>query len=124
MANPDTEQLLLALEHKLHQPESRSDTEILDKLLDDSFVEFGASGKVFTKREIISSLVNDPELNVIVEDEKVRCIENNVFLVTYRTRNMALGVRRASNRSSIWKKTNEGWKMVFHQGTVIDGTEK
>ena len=108
----------------MHQPESRSDTEFLDKLLDDSFVEFGASGKVFTKREIISSLVNDPELGVIVEDEKVRCIENNVFLVTYRSKNMALGVRRTSNRSSIWKKTNEGWKMVFHQGTVVDGTEK
>jgi hypothetical protein len=40
-----------------------------------------------------------------------------VVLLTYVSES---GDRR-SNRSSIWRKTPGGWRLYFHQGTMIPG---
>jgi hypothetical protein len=28
--------------------------------------------------------------------------------------------KRRTRRSTIWKRTLDGWKIVFHQGTIVD----
>jgi hypothetical protein len=42
-------------------------------------------------------------------------VSDGVVLVTYVSDH---GNRRC-NRSSIWRRTNEGWQCFFHQGTPI-----
>ncbi len=41
------------LEVALHQPEVRSDASRLDELLHDSFVEFGRSGRSYSKADLL-----------------------------------------------------------------------
>jgi hypothetical protein len=55
-------------------------------------------------------------------------ISADAVLLTYRTERLADGKPpRHVLRSSIWKRTDAGWKMLFHQGTPTDAcsqTEK
>jgi hypothetical protein len=44
------------LEERLLRPDVRSSAEQLDKLLADEFIEFGSSGRVFNKEQIIGTL--------------------------------------------------------------------
>jgi hypothetical protein len=48
--------LLRGLEEELLKPEVRRSADRLSHLLADEFVEFGSSGRIFDKRQIIESL--------------------------------------------------------------------
>ncbi|HEY9112631.1 MAG TPA: hypothetical protein VIM92_12770 [Rhodanobacteraceae bacterium] len=39
----------------------------------------------------------------------------DVYLLTYTLRQGA----RLTQRSTIWRRVGEDWKIVFHQGTVV-----
>jgi len=101
-----------SLEEQLLDCNVRASAERLDLLIADHFIEFGASGRVYTKPEIIATLQADPSLGPgvpIVKDFESRELAPNVVLATYRC--------GQSLRSSIWKHDEAGWRMVFHQGT-------
>jgi hypothetical protein len=103
----------LALETALHKREVRSSAEHLSRLLADDFIEFGSSGRVFSKSAIIQSLSQEEgELSVSVEDFAASELAADVVLVTYLANKQTL-------RSSIWKKIGGRWQMIFHQGTRI-----
>jgi hypothetical protein len=38
-----------------------------------------------------------------------------------RLEERTLDPRAASLRSSLWRRDEEGWRMVFHQGTPVPG---
>jgi len=111
---------IISLERRLHRPEIRSSRPELDQLLSDDFQEFGASGKVYGKNEIINFLLDDPGLELKVENEVVKLVAPTVCLVTYTSVKSVGDSCTRSNRSSIWKWSDEAWKMVFHQGTRIE----
>ena len=98
------------LETSLHKKQTRNSPEAVSRLLADDFVEFGSSGRVWNKSSIIESLRKETEdLQVAVEDFKVRELSAEVMLVTYKT--------STSLRSSIWIRLEDRWQMIFHQGT-------
>jgi hypothetical protein len=115
--------LLCELEKKLHRAEIRASADEVAGLLADEFFEFGASGTVWTRQQVIEGLPRDQKTQSEGElggsDFSVHWLAEGVALVTYR------GTRRIPSetkehhylRSSIWKLINGQWRMAFHQGT-------
>lgn len=103
-----------ASELALLDPSVRRDKDRVAAFLDDEFIEFGASGRVYTKPEILAFLSEERSLQPTVADMKTTFIAPDIALVTYRI----LG-KRESLRSSLWRKRDGQWRMVFHQGTLV-----
>ena len=117
----EREDRLFELEQRLAQVGRRLSAEDAGSLIAEDFVEFGASGKVWSKAEIIAAMSQWAPIERIVEDFRVRELSASICLVTYKV----IGVtkdRQASPfslRSSIWRYTGERWQIVFHQGTNV-----
>jgi len=44
-----------------------------------------------------------------------RRLAEDLYLLTYTL----LQVERTTRRATIWQRTQSGWKIVFHQGTIV-----
>ena len=91
-------------------------------LLDDDFVEFGRSGAVHTKAETAAALIAADEAArwaADLADLATRFLSADLALVTYVSfRRYDDGRKdRRSLRSSVWRRRDGQWRMVFHQGT-------
>lgn len=111
---------LRRLEQTLLDAAVRRDGDRLRQLLADDFLEFGSSGRIFTRKSIIDLLAT--ELNFHppnIEDFQCNWLSEKVALVTYRTVRIDAksGERLSSLRSSIWTRHEGEWRMRFHQGT-------
>jgi hypothetical protein len=115
--------LLRRLEEELLKPEVRHSPDQVGDLLSDDFVEFGSSGGVFNKQQVIEALEQegppDPSIRLSLVDFVARGLASDVILVTYRIiQEGGPGTSQESRlRSSIWKLIEGRWQMVFHQGT-------
>jgi hypothetical protein len=99
-------------------PEVRGSADQLEELLDPDFAEIGKSGRVWTRGEIIAALVDDtdPEQHSITcRDMSGRLVGPGFVLLTYVTQ---VEGRRA-RRSSLWRQSMKGWRVLHHQGTPI-----
>lgn len=119
MGNDNIKNLLLELEEMLMMPVIRRSPEEVSKLLADEFIEFGASGKVWTKEQIIEELQNEPEIKFTISDFDVRELAPDIMLARYRVKSQLVDDNKVGHslRSSIWKQIDGHWQMVFHQGT-------
>lgn len=107
------------LEARLLSAETRSDPASLMALLTDDFVEFGASGNVWKKAQVLSDLQNEVFVARTISDFKVTVLADGVILATYLCRSASAEGHARSLRSSIWRRHLDSWQMVFHQGTRI-----
>lgn len=105
--------LVLALERELQTPACRSDPARLEELLAPEYIEFGASGQVWSRTEIIAELAGEDGGVIEVHDLEAREVSDDVVLVLWRSR-MA---DRQALRSSLWHREPSGWRLVHHQGT-------
>lgn len=109
-------------ELRLLQPDVRSSPALLGELLHPGFREFGASGRSWDRTSIIESLVagEDPGPRPVVVSrmEGVR-IAPDVVHLTFDTEDNG----RRVHRSSLWRRTDDGWQMYFHQGTPFSAGE-
>jgi hypothetical protein len=114
------EQQLRELEERLLQSEVRKSSDDVAGLLADDYIEFGASGRVFNKQQIIESLLAEPEIRRSLDAFKTLPLAPGVVMATYRAvRHGVPGVEPTfSLRSSIWKLIDDRWQMIFHQGTL------
>jgi hypothetical protein len=103
------EQQIRALEELLLTPAVRASRFELESLLSDQFVEFGSSGRVYSKAEMIEALIASPGCTATVSDFRVLALAANVMLATYRSEHAL--------RSSLWRREGNDWRMIFHQGT-------
>jgi hypothetical protein len=119
-AAPTLDAQLRHLEEQLLQPEVRGSTERLAALLAEDFVEFGSSGRVFNKSQIIAALADEIPAKRSLSEFEARMLSDDVALVTYRaTRRSKPGTGAVHTlRSSVWRRSNGQWQMVFHQGTL------
>jgi hypothetical protein len=117
--DPQLEQHLRDLEEQLLQSQVRTCAEKVRALLADEFVEFGASGRVWNKEEIVEALKSEAPCRRSMADFSVRGLVPDAALVTYRaTRYYDSGESPIQTlRSSIWRLIDDRWQMVFHQGT-------
>lgn len=116
--------LVESLERRLLDPESRELGQAFNELLDDAFFEIGRSGRVFDKEAILKSETNSGK--PIVEIDSVRCryLSDNTILMNYRSWRVNCADSAKSLRTSIWQRSNQSWRLVFHQGTPTELKEE
>ncbi|MEV0746598.1 DUF4440 domain-containing protein [Streptomyces sp. NBC_01220] len=105
-------------ELRLLDPGVRASPDEVTALLDPEFTEFGASGRRYDRTSIlaVTSAVDesDPEPSAVTGMAGVLLAPGLVHLTYTSERN---GSR--FRRSSLWRRSDSGWRMYFHQGTPV-----
>jgi hypothetical protein len=109
------ERQLQELELGLLRPSVRKSQQV-GELLAEGFLEFGSSGRTFTKEQIIAALQAEGTTHCTAAEFRVQLLAPNVALVTYHAhRHTEPPVYTL--RSSVWVHRQGRWQMLFHQGT-------
>jgi hypothetical protein len=103
-----------------HRPEFGHTRQDYENMMDPEFWEVGASGKIYSRKFVLNTLAArapDPsETSWNVSDFQAREIAENLYLATYT---LAQGAR-ITRRATLWRKTPAGWKILYHQGTMVE----
>jgi hypothetical protein len=114
-------QAVVELELQLQKPEVRAEPADVEALLHPGFSEFGASGRRWGRPEMIAALAAEQPVGeepVIITTEMTGTrLADDVIHLTYASQRAG----RRALRSSIWLRTPDGWRVYFHQGTLIRG---
>ena len=100
--------------------ESRFDLAFQEQRFASDFVEFGRSGRTYTREQIIRVDTSPIQAKLPLPNLKVRVLDVNTVQITYDSEATYGGVVEHAHRSSIWSRTAGGWVMRFHQGTPYD----
>lgn len=114
-------ELLLAehicgLEEQLLSNEVRMNPEAISRLIMDDFLEFGSSGRVWKKQDMMGE-DGAGAVSMTLSGFELHRLSEEAVLATYKTFNEETG--RHCLRSSIWKLSDGRWQMFFHQGTPL-----
>lgn len=114
------------IDHIINQEKRLLDRTKLQKnlslLIDDEFIEIGSSATHYNKTDVIQWLSIEDQSIRTGTDFLARSLANNLVLLTYTSHIQdapGAPVKKAL-RSSIWRKQNDIWQMVFHQGTPMN----
>ncbi|HZD49036.1 MAG TPA: nuclear transport factor 2 family protein [Silvibacterium sp.] len=119
----DIAETLRRCEEKLFESSVRKNAEIVASMLADEFQEFGSSGQVYSKDQIIAELQSESPRSITMQGFRAQLLSNEIALVTYRSRRIEHDGAAAESptaeflRSSIWVLRDNQWKVLFHQGT-------
>lgn len=117
----DLKTIIYDLETSLLKSEIRSSASDLDLLLADDFREFGSSGEIYDKKLIVERLPKDTQISPVeflVSDFQIKELAENIILATFKTdKTLSDKSHVVALRTSIWRKNNNNWQMIFHQGT-------
>ncbi|WP_237104705.1 DUF4440 domain-containing protein [Nonomuraea sp. MG754425] len=109
-------------ELRLLDPEVRASPALVRELLDPEFTEIGASGRRWDAESILtvtSAGSVSPESPVKVSEMSGVVLAPGIVHLTYFADNQG----RRAWRSSLWRLTETGWRVCFHQGTLSDHPE-
>lgn len=117
----DIEQHLKELELELLRPDVRRSPELLSSLLAEDFREFGSSGRIFGRNEIVQVLQTESLSQFSISEFRAKIVGDGIALVTYRVtqRRESDTSETVSLRSSLWVRQDSQWHMLFHQGTKV-----
>ncbi|AVV47837.1 DUF4440 domain-containing protein [Streptomyces sp. P3] len=104
-------------ELRLLDPEVRASPARVLELLDPEFTEIGASGRRWDVESILTVTSGgsvSPESPVKVSEMSGAVLAPGIVHLTYFADNQG----RRAWRSSLWRLTETGWRMYFHQGTL------
>jgi hypothetical protein len=109
-----------------HRPEFGTSRADFEKMTTDDFWEVGASGRRYSRAVVLDELEkrfavpHDAEKADVWETMDFRCqkLAPEVYLLTYT---LVQDHKRRTRRSTIWHRTDDGLKIVYHQGTVVQG---
>jgi hypothetical protein len=112
-----------------HRPELGTSRADFERMTDEEFWEIGASGRRYSRKFVLDELekrFSGPYAEAW-ETREFHCrrLGQDVYLLTYTLiQDMAgdsgLEKTRVTRRSTIWRRAGDGWKIVFHQGTVVE----
>ncbi|MDA8111872.1 MAG: DUF4440 domain-containing protein, partial [Nitrospiraceae bacterium] len=116
----DEEEYLRKLEESLWLPEIRFSQEKMEEILADDFFEFGSSGRIYDKHVTIQTLPREIGAKFPLPDFSARLLSSSVALLTYQSiLSGPDGNFRHAPRSSVWIRTDRGWRLIFHQRIPI-----
>ncbi len=111
---------LAAREPIFHRPEFGTSRSDFDAMMVDDFWEVGASGQVYSRAQVLDILEQRHRAPVAedfeVSDFACRPVGADTWLVTYRLLQQG---NRCTRRSTLWRRAADGWKIVYHQGTLV-----
>jgi hypothetical protein len=96
---------------------TRYDLAFQNRRFASDFVEFGRSGRTYTREQIIRTDPSPIQAKLPLPNLKVRVLDVNTVLITYDSEATYEGVAEYAHRSSVWSRTEGRWVMRFHQGT-------
>jgi hypothetical protein len=109
--------ILTRLEEDMWRETTRFDRIFQEQRFAADFFEFGRSGRVYARDQIIR-LDSQPIHAVLpLPNLAIRLLDKNTAQVTYNSQVEYDGIIEYARRSSIWSRTASGWVMRFHQGT-------
>lgn len=111
---------LMALEKSLWRAETRFDPAYLELVLAADFVEFGRSGRVYTRDGVLAA--SRQNLDATLRDLAVHQVADDVALLTYVSE-VRYDEVEGANRSSLWFRDSGRWLLRFHQGTPLPPLE-
>ncbi len=113
---------LAAREPIFHHPELGTTRADLEAMTVSDFWEVGASGRRYSREYVFSVLEERSESpgNDKWETSGFHCreIAPDNYLLTYTLDQQG----RITRRATLWRRTPDGWKIVYHQGTVVHET--
>lgn len=118
----DTNEHLERLERRLHQFSVRTNRESLEKLLHDDFKEFGRSGRIYNKSDVLNQVDLKSNFSEIFSEKfEFKPLSDTVILLTYHSYlKSSDGITSCCTlRSSVWQFEEDSWQLVFHQGTPL-----
>ena len=114
--------ILEQLRHRepiFHRPELGTTRADFEAMTEPDFWEVGASGRRYSREYVLDVL--EERYRQPVEDDwqtsdfNCREIAADNYLLTYTLRQGA----RITRRATLWRHTPQGWKIVYHQGTLV-----
>jgi hypothetical protein len=102
--------------HRAEFGDTRADFE---RMTDPDYWEIGASGRRYSRPYVLDMLEarrGKPEPAVLgTSDFQCRQLAADVYLLTYTLSQN----ERITRRATIWRRVQDDWQIVFHQGTVV-----
>lgn len=109
--------MLTQLEENMWREVTRFDIRFQETFFAPDFLEFGRSGRVYTRDQVIRNVAQPIQAVLPLPDLAIRLLDENTAQLTYNSAVTYDGVVEHARRSSIWSRTKDGWVMRFHQGT-------
>jgi hypothetical protein len=116
---------LIAREPIFHRPEWGITRADFENMTAPDFWEIGASGRRYDRDYVLKLLEQRHASShhpLLQSDEwetsgfDCRRLADGVYLLTYT---MLQNKKRKTRRTTIWQRTFDGWKILFHQGTLV-----
>ena len=112
---------LIRREPIFHRPEFGTTRADFDNMTTLDYWEVGASGRRYSRNYVLDMLeerFQQDQSGDIWETSDFYCkrLGADVYLLTYT---LLQHRTRKTRRSTIWQQTTEGWKIVYHQGTIV-----
>jgi hypothetical protein len=103
-----------------HRAEFGTTRADFERMTEETFWEVGASGRRYSREYVLDELerrrANPSEDVWQTRDLHCQEIGADNYLLTYTL----IQGERVTRRSTIWHRTTAGWKIVYHQGTVVE----
>ena len=110
---------LASREPIFHRPEWGTTRADFESMTLPDFWEVGASGRRYSRAYVLDVLEKRyaEQIEDVWETKDFHCrmLTPDVYLLTYTL----LQKERKTRRSTIWQHTDASWKIVFHQGTIV-----
>jgi hypothetical protein len=108
---------LTRLEESMWQAATRFDLAFMEKTLAPDFLEFGRSGRIWSREQILDMAGRTIDAVLPLPDLRIRLLDADTAQLTYDSEVRIDGVVEHAHRSSVWSRAGGGWVMRFHQGT-------
>jgi hypothetical protein len=120
---PEFEEILAELSRRepiFHRPEFGTTPADFERMMTEDYCETGASGRRYSRAFVLDELQKRfaaPHPDVWETSEfHCRRLGEDTWLLTYT---LLQDHVRLTRRATIWRKTTDGWKIVYHQGTIV-----
>jgi len=110
--------ILTQLEESLWRSKTRFDNDYMERILATDFFEFEKSGKRFRRSEMLFCPGDFSEFKakLPLSNFNARYLADMIVQTTYISEVIYDDAIQYANRSSIWTRQSDGWKLRFHQG--------
>lgn len=103
-----------------HRPEFGASRADFERMTAEDFWETSATGRRYSRQFVLGELEKrfaSPHGDVL-ETSGFQCrrLAEDTFLLTYT---LLQNHVRLTRRATIWRKTADGWKILYHQGTMV-----
>jgi len=111
---------LSAREPIFHRPEFGTTRADFERMTTEDYWETGTSGRRYSRAAVLDGLedrFSAPRQDIWETSEfQCRRLGQDTYLLTYT---LLQDHARLTRRATIWRQTADGWKIVYHQGTIV-----